>query len=323
MKKTQNLQSETGQSLGVAPAYRSGVAARLAGLSVETLRVWERRYGLSETERSAHGQRLYSAEQIDRLRLLKHLVDQGHPIGLIAILSVEQLRELSGTGASADGHAAGPVRVALVGPSLKERLAAGGRESLQLDVRCSFMNLEQAIPVLHDSGAEVLVVEISELDDSAVPLILQAKQAAQAQAVVVLYRFCASATIRQLRAHECLVARVPPDPGELVLFCRTALVGQRIAVKKETVNAPQAPRFDAEALNTLATARNKIGCECPRHLAEILLMVGSFERYSAQCASKNTDDAQLHQELGHAAGQARSILEEAMERLVRAEGLKH
>lgn len=308
--------------MGAAPAYRSGVAARLAGLSVETLRVWERRYGLSETERSAHGQRLYSAEQIDRLRLLKHLVDQGHPIGLIAILSVEQLRELSGTGTSADGHAAGPVRVALIGPSLKERLAAGGRESLQLDVRCSFMNLEQAIPVLHDSGAEVLVVEISELDDSAVPLILQAKQAAKAQAVVVLYRFCASATIRQLRAHECLVARVPPDPGELVLFCRTALVGQRIAVKKEAVNAPQAPRFDAEALNTLATASNKIGCECPRHLAEILLMVGSFERYSAQCASKNTDDAQLHQELGYAAGQARSILEEAMERLVRAEGLK-
>lgn len=31
-------------------AYRSGVAARLAGLSVETLRVWERRYRLSDTD---------------------------------------------------------------------------------------------------------------------------------------------------------------------------------------------------------------------------------------------------------------------------------
>jgi hypothetical protein len=50
-------------------------------------------------------------------------------------------------------------------------------------------------------------------------------------------------------------------------------------------------------------------------------MVGSFERYSAQCASRSAADAQLHRELGHAAGLARSVLETAMERLVLAEGL--
>jgi DNA-binding transcriptional MerR regulator len=320
MKKPTNSTKETVQTRDAVPSYRSGVAARLAGLSVETLRVWERRYGVSDTERSPHGQRLYSAEQVSRLRLLKHLVDQGHPIGLIAVLSVEQLRELSGTETS--GHA-GPVRVALVGPSLKERLAAGGRDSLQLDVRCSVLKLEQAMPVLPDAGAEVLVVEISELDESAIPLIIQARDAAQAQAVVVLYRFSSSATIRQLRAQQCLVARVPTDPGELVTLCRTALVGQRIAFKNELGKDLLPARFDTDALTTFATASNKVGCECPRHLAEILLMVGSFERYSAQCASRNEDDAQLHQELGHAAGQARSVLEEAMERLVRAEGLKH
>src|SRR4051812_5755920 len=65
-------------------AYRSGVAARLAGLSAETLRVWERRYGLSDTQRSTSGQRLYSAEHVRRLGLLKQLVDQGHAIGVLA-----------------------------------------------------------------------------------------------------------------------------------------------------------------------------------------------------------------------------------------------
>ncbi|MFP5393940.1 MAG: MerR family transcriptional regulator, partial [Gammaproteobacteria bacterium] len=84
-------------------SYRSGVAARLAGLSVETLRVWERRYALSATERSARGQRLYSAEQVTRLRLLKQLVDQGHPIGVLTGLSIERLRELIGAN---DGMAA-------------------------------------------------------------------------------------------------------------------------------------------------------------------------------------------------------------------------
>jgi MerR family transcriptional regulator, light-induced transcriptional regulator len=322
MKNTKISKEETVQSKGGTPSYRSGVAARMAGLPVETLRVWERRYGLSETERSSHGQRLYSTEQIERLRLLKKLVDQGHPIGLIAVLSIEQLQELSGSTHN-DSSSVGPVRVALVGPSLKERLAAGGRDSLLLDVRCSFIKLEHAMSVLPEAGAEVLVVEMSELDDTALPLIIQAKDAAQVQAVVVLYRFGPSATIRQLRTHGCLVARVPTDPGELVMLCRTALVGQRIAFRNEPVAEPLPPRFDVESLTTFATTGNKVGCECPRHLAEILLMVGSFERYSAQCASKNPEDALLHQELGRAAGQARGVLEKAMERLVRAEGLKH
>jgi len=75
--------------------YRSGVAARLAGLPVETLRVWERRYGNSDTGRSEHRQRLYSQAQVRRLRLIKQLVDQGHPIGALAQLPLEQLGALA------------------------------------------------------------------------------------------------------------------------------------------------------------------------------------------------------------------------------------
>src|SRR5690606_15215317 len=100
--------------------------------------------------------------------------------------------------------------------SLSKRLAAGGRDSLDLDIRCSNAALEQAMPVLPGADAEVLVIELSELVESAVPLILDARQAAGVSATVVLYRFCASATIRLLRSHQCFVMRVPADLGELV-----------------------------------------------------------------------------------------------------------
>ena len=305
------------------PGYRSGVAARLAGLSVETLRVWERRYGVSDTERSPRGQRIYSAQQVNRLRLLKSLVDQGHPIGLIAGLSWEQLHDLSNANVEPDDKPAGPIRVVLVGPTLSGRVAAGGRDSLNFDVLHSSAKLEQAMPHLPGSGCEVLVVELSELDESALPLIEQARAAANPRAVVVLYRFSPSATIRQLRMNDCTVARVPSDPAEIFGLCRTALTGERVAPREAPSTPVAAPRFDEGELTTLATASNKLGCECPRHLAELLLMVGSFERYSAQCASRNPEDAQLHQELGRAAGQARGILEQAMERLARAEGLAY
>lgn len=304
------------------PSYRSGVAARLAGLSVETLRVWERRYGVSDTERSPRGQRLYSAQQVNRLRLLKCLVDQGHPIGLIAGLSWEQLHDLSNANTNPEEKPEGPISVAVVGPTLSRQLTAGGRDALLFDVRLSSAKLEQALPHLPGLECEVLIVEMSELDETALPLIEQAREAMNAKAAVVLYRFSPSATIRQLRMKNCTVARLTFDTAEIAALCRTALAGQR-AVLKEAVNTPVvAPRFDEGALTTLATASNKLGCECPRHLAELLLMLGSFERYSAQCASRNPEDAQLHQELGRSAGQARGILEQAMERLARAEGLQ-
>ena len=300
--------------------YRSGAAARLAGLPVETLRVWERRYDLSATQRSAHGQRLYSAEQVMRLRLLKQLVDQGHPIGQLAALPVERLRELAG----ADGDAADPglsrIGVVVIGLALARRIEASLRDTAPLDVlaSCSRFDRSDCLPAGIES--DVLIVELPELDESAVHWIAAARDAAQAGAVVVLYRFCSSATIRSLRAQGWLVARVPSELGELVPLCRQALAGQRLPLQRPAVE-PVARRFDEDALANITAAGNRLVCECPRHLADLLLMVGSFERYSFQCMSRNQDDARLHQDLGHAAGQARAILEGAMERLARAEGL--
>jgi MerR family transcriptional regulator, light-induced transcriptional regulator len=311
--------SETDQDSRVA--YRSGVAARMAGLSAETLRVWERRYALSDTLRSERGQRLYSAEQVRRLTLLKQLVDQGHAISVLARLPLEELQEMTVASARVQ-QPAGPLRVAVVGGNLAKRIDAGGYEGLEMIVQCSCARLEQAASLSRGADVEVLLVELSELDESALPLILSARDACGATAVVVLYRFCASATIRALRAQGCLAARVPSELGELLLLCRSALAGDRLPPQQEP-QGQQVPhvRFDEELLSTIATSGNRLACECPRHLADLLLMVGSFERYSAQCASRNAEDAKLHQDLQHAAGHARVILETAMERLARAEGL--
>jgi len=304
------------------PVYRSGVAARLAGLSVETLRVWERRYGVSDTQRSEHGQRLYTAEQVRRLGLLKQLVDNGHPIGTLAALPLERLEELAGVReaepAATVAVPKGPVRVALVGQTLGRRIAAA--TGTGIDVQRTAGRLDDAA-ALRGAPVDVLLVELPEPDETVLPLLAAARLAAGATAVVVLYRFCASAMVRALRAQECMVARVPSEMGELGQLCRAALAGRQLAPPERFAEAVPAPRFDEAALALITAAGNRLSCECPRHLSDLLLMVGSFERYSAQCASRSTADAQLHQDLGHAAGLARGVLETAMERLVLAEGL--
>jgi len=303
--------------------YRSGVAARLAGLPVETLRVWERRYGISDTGRSAHGQRLYSDAQVRRLRLMKQLVDQGHPIGALAQLPLEQLGALAVV--PVQRASSQPLRVALVGRALAPRLAGGGRELLALDIVANCRELDSAIAELAGAGAEVLLIEMSELDDSAVPALVALRQQLGV-ATVVLYRFCANATIRQLRAHGCLVARAPTDAAEIVLLCQAALAAVPAPVAPMQAatlrsGAPAPPRFDDQALAVLAAASSSVYCECPRHLCDILLMLNSFERYSTQCALRSSDDALLHDQMNHAAGSARMLLEAALERLARADGL--
>ena len=50
---------------------------RDTGLAKDTLRVWERRYGFPLPVRDANGERVYSPEQVDKLRLIRRLIDQG------------------------------------------------------------------------------------------------------------------------------------------------------------------------------------------------------------------------------------------------------
>ena len=252
------------------------------------------------------------------MSLLKQLVDQGHAIGVLALMPDAQLQELANA-AYTQPDAVGPIRIGVIGSNLAKRIAGSARDRADLVLEYSRSQLEQAAQDAPNASVEVLVIEQSELHDSAVPLIAGIKNRWGAVAVVVLYRFCASATIRALRAQDCLVARVPADVNELALLCRSALTGERLP--------PQPPshlpdiRFDESALLTIMASGSGLACECPKHLADLLMMVGSFERYSAQCASRSADDAQLHSDLQRAAGQARAILEAAMEKLATAEGL--
>jgi DNA-binding transcriptional MerR regulator/methylmalonyl-CoA mutase cobalamin-binding subunit len=58
---------------------------RDTGLSKDTLRVWERRYGFPLPGRDALGERTYPPDQVEKLRLIKRLLDQGwRPAKLMA-----------------------------------------------------------------------------------------------------------------------------------------------------------------------------------------------------------------------------------------------
>ena len=67
---------------------------RDTGLSKDTLRVWERRYGFPAPARNANGERLYPQDQLDRLRLIRRLLDAGHRPARIVAATAEELADL-------------------------------------------------------------------------------------------------------------------------------------------------------------------------------------------------------------------------------------
>jgi DNA-binding transcriptional MerR regulator len=74
-----------------------GTVSRLTGVNSVTLRAWERRYGLITPTRTESGHRLYSDDDIERIKLILELLDKG-----ITISRVNEALRTTGGDASTD-----------------------------------------------------------------------------------------------------------------------------------------------------------------------------------------------------------------------------
>jgi DNA-binding transcriptional MerR regulator/methylmalonyl-CoA mutase cobalamin-binding subunit len=74
--------------------YSIKAVAQATGLTVETLRAWERRYAVVTPVRDTSGRRVYGPEDVLRLRRLREATERGHPISRLAPLDDERLAAL-------------------------------------------------------------------------------------------------------------------------------------------------------------------------------------------------------------------------------------
>lgn len=88
------------RSFSSPPGRNIAAVERDTGLTKDTLRVWERRYGFPNPDRDAFGERVYPLDQVDKLRALRRLMDAGHRPGKVIHLPIETLQELAAQTAS-------------------------------------------------------------------------------------------------------------------------------------------------------------------------------------------------------------------------------
>lgn len=346
MKKAKSLVASLGSSAGpvAEPRHRSGAVARMLGMPVATLRVWERRYALTQPELSPSGQRLYSAHDVRRLALLKQLTDLGHAIGSLAQLDMTQLQGVASTHTQAmgiaqtDAHLPAPLdvpvpapawRLAVVGAALARRLlrpALLRRLGRPVVLLGPFDDIAQAAAALKGSDVDAVVLQESHLQAD---WLLAIDAAAPALALVpkaVLYGFAADTVCDALATAGVALMR-GPQPDAVVaqwldsLSSVTAVQQPSGARSVRSANDVPPRRWGDAALVDFASRSSSIACECPRHMADLLMQLAHFEAYSAECEHRNAADAELHVYLRKAAAACRLRFEAALEHVALHEGL--
>ena len=312
---------DTPSSASAAPddAYRIATVSNLTGIPVQTIRVWESRYAAVQPTRSATNVRLYRQADIERLSLLKAAVDSGHAIGTVASLTDRQIKarfKFAPLGAVKTPERG--CRVLVCGAVLAARLATawGGRTDVRVQgVLPSLPDAESATA----TAVDAVIVEAAVLDPALPAALRQLQAATQARVAIVVYGFGNRQTLARLDDANVIALAAPADPAQLARIC---LLGLSIAPSapdafSQMLVHPVAPRrYDEALLDQLAQTPSRVQCECPNHVADLLVRLNAFALYSLECESSNTADASVHAMLYRASGHCREILEEALTRVM-------
>ena len=304
---------------------RIGGAARVTGLATSTIRAWERRYGAIEPKRTSAGYRLYDPETVERLQLIQVLRDRGEPLASLAACETHELRARAATHHGGDGvqsgrGGTGRLKVALVHPTLPTILGEYAAGTLPFEIAwtspdIATLDIDAAEPV------DLLVVQLDGLGDKPMEALRSLASERATGGVIVETGFTRRATLQSLKH-----AGYRTTQGPLTMADLTTIVAEtRTSLSQVTAPAPASepvppPRFSPQELSTLREMSTSIDCECPRHLAALVMQLTAFEQYSENCEDDAPEEAALHAYLARETGRARALVETMLAKVCEAEG---
>ena len=306
-----------------------GAVVARTGLSAPGIRMWEKRYGAVDPGRSDSNRRLYLAEDVERLALMKRLTDRGHAISTIANLGLMDLEERLEKAESLlrvkTGAAAPASRLLVVGGGMEDLMR--DKMLLETEVVANFEAFETALAHKRLPETDLLVISTETLFPETITAVREVVTRSRAARTILMYRFTSSKTATALaKAIDGLCLLKSPIAGAQL---RRECLVQLNTLHPRNLPAPagglgEIPErlYDANQLVRLTQVASAVECECPQHMAGLLQSLSAFETYSQECEDRNPDDAVLHAFLHRTTAHVRRIMEEALRHLVRVEGIR-
>ena len=316
------------------PLHKIGAVSSLSGVPTPTLRVWEVRYATFSPLKTQGQHRLYSDDDVLKATLLKRLTEQGHAISNIANLSSQALNNLLMQQQSSNRYQAQTqtedrtISMAIVGLALAGRIESKkftlSFNNHEIKVTDIFNDVSDAVGASFQESTQILLVKTNSLHAGMEVDIHKLAQNCQALQVIVLYNYGQQNIIESMKHAGMIVRREPISDSDLAdLINSVLLVGTDQKTTGLVVGAliPQRKYSDA-TLAKVAGISSNVLCECPRHVAEIIAQLASFEQYTHECLNKSTEDAHLHAYLSSVSGSARALFESALEMVAKHEGIE-
>jgi DNA-binding transcriptional MerR regulator len=311
----------------IEPKYRIGAIAKLSGVAIATLRVWQRRYGVVQPQKSSGGQRLFDDADLSKLKCIKELIDLGFAIGTLAHLKPEELSTLKTQTLLKRGLTrpqateSGLLRLGLIGHGLQDKFTAldngAGFDGPNVKIEKVFADASEAIEFLRAQDSQSLdamhscVLKISTLQMSSVQTIRELQAGVLGVSLGVVFNYANPEVLVLLKTMGIEMLRSPFQAEELISFVKAL---RSISGLHARANLPNVSRrFSARDLEIIRSHKSTVSCECPSHLAQIVEQLASFEQYSRECLSVNPKDKALHAMLTQVSLQALLMFERALE----------
>ncbi len=280
--------------------YKIGKVSELTGLSVERLRMWEQRHEIKPTKK-VNRIRFYDDDQLEKLTLIKELIDRGFSIGELKELSVKELKPLLGR----------PMRsiqnsdraIVLIGDiwNFEESTSPSN-----YDVVARFLSLESfsdwSASELHVNYDALVVLvsslDIKKIDDATTDLDIP---------VFVVYKYASESDLELARDASIFVAKMQETNWSEVV----AIIEERVVSADDTFTDFRI--FDDEQLEHLRRCKTNERVE-PENFVEIVYLQQAIIDHLRRTTNNGWDIAVVEQV---------KVSQNAMEQVLRSIADKH
>jgi DNA-binding transcriptional MerR regulator len=313
--------------------HKIGAVSSLSGVPTPTLRVWEQRYQTFQPQKTESKHRLFTDDDVLKATLLKRLTEQGHGISNIANLATTDLNNLlqkqqdTNQRKAKTGLQGQSASVAVIGLTLAARIESKkftlSFNNQAIRITDIFENLTQALATTFQTKTQILLIHTNSLDAGVQVDIHRLAKINNSLQVIVLYNYGQEPIIESMKRSGMIVRREPISDSDLADLINSL---RMVDTESSAAHLPSGTiiptrKYDDIELLRIAGISSDILCECPRHVAEIITQLASFEQYSRDCLNKSTEDAHLHSYLSTVSGSARALFESALEMVAKHEGI--